>query len=82
MSYHEAREAIIGALSAEDPRSAYSSLVDEGMGDMSDLTDQEIILLYSEFAGNTCAISRALSSDQMSVVTQAMMGGGLLSNQK
>lgn len=74
-TYIEIRRKVNTALNADDPSLAYRELVDEGIGDVSDLTEQELILLFQEFAGNTCVISRALTSEQVHFVSKIFSSG-------
>lgn len=77
-SYQEVRARVGAALGAEDPRKAYGELVQKGLGDLSGLSEQEILFLMSEFAGNTCVITRGLDESQRAIAWNGMVGGLLL----
>lgn len=80
-NFHEVIEKISGALSDTDPKGAYSKLVEEGM-DLTVLSDGELLLLYSRFAGNTCILSRGISPSQRKFISHALLSNMLLPRTK
>lgn len=71
-TYIEAAKQLREALSAADPGAAYAQLVQRSLGDLSELSEQEVLLLMREFAGNTCAISQALTQAQRGTAINAI----------
>ena len=80
-NFHEVIEKISGALSDADPKRAYSMLVEEGMN-LTALSDGELLLLYSRFAGDTCILSRSISPSQRTFISQALRSNMLLPRTK
>lgn len=73
----EIAQKINTALESGQPKEAYSQLLEEKL-DTSKLTKQELILLYSQFPGNTCAITRSLNEEQLSFVKEVIQRNMLL----
>lgn len=76
-TFLEAINLISTALSSPDPSASYAELVRVGM-DLSGLTYEELLLLNSRFAGNTCVLFRGMTSEQRQFIGMTMANNQIL----